>query len=116
MCMHRPGAPLVASCHSRLKFVGLLCREPGKRLKQDVPELVVAFEASQERKQKMLLSRAGEGMCVCVCPVRTLYASAHAIHKRRGRRDGARCKHVLANVCMVHGRVEVCTCARCRRM
>jgi hypothetical protein len=55
-------APSVSSCHSRLTFVCLLCREPGKRLKEDVPELVGAFEASQERKQKMPRSRAGQGV------------------------------------------------------
>jgi hypothetical protein len=53
------------SCHSRLTFVDLLCREPGKRLKEDVPELVGAFEASQDRKQKMPRSRAGQGV-LCV--------------------------------------------------
>ena len=56
----------VAACH-RLTFVGLLCREPGKRLKEDVPDLVVEFEASQDRKKKMSRTRAGEGVYVCVC-------------------------------------------------
>jgi hypothetical protein len=57
----------VVACHSRLTFVVLLCREPGKRLKQDVPDLVVEFESSQDRKKKMSRTRAGEGVCVCVC-------------------------------------------------
>jgi hypothetical protein len=76
----------VAACHRRLTFVGLLCREPGKRLKEDVPDLVVEFEASQERKKKMSRTRAGEGVWT----------------PSRGAR-WARSKHALSNTCMAHG-------------
>ena len=80
-CLHvQAWTTSVAACHSWLTFVGLLCREPVKRLKQDVPDLVVEFEASQERKKKTPRNHAGKGVCVyvCVCVSRTcLHAAAH---------------------------------------
>ena len=101
-CLHvQAWITSVAACHSWLTFVGLLCREPVKRLKQDVPDLVVEFEASQERKKKTPRNHAGKGvcMCVCVCPARACMQPRTA-DPSRGR---ARCKHALSNTCMAHG-------------